>query len=87
MEIKRCPYGCYKIIEDMRKSHLDNMMKAIELITKIREEKSPTAVELGRRGGLKGGYARAKSLTPKERTRIAVMAARARWKGSRCLSV
>ena len=34
---------------------------------------------LGRRGGLKGGKARAESLTPKKRSEIARKAARARW--------
>lgn len=38
------------------------------------------AKELGRRGGLKGGHARAKSLTAKERKDIARKAAQARWK-------
>jgi hypothetical protein len=42
--------------------------------------KSPAAVELGRLGGLKGGNARAKSLTPEERSEIARRAAAARWK-------
>lgn len=37
------------------------------------------AVALGRRGGLKGGRARANSLSPEERSRIAAKAARARW--------
>lgn len=39
------------------------------------------AVALGRLGGLKGGKARAKSLTPKKRAAIAKKAAHARWKG------
>ena len=34
----------------------------------------------GRAGGLKGGKARAKRLTPQEREDIARLAARARWK-------
>jgi hypothetical protein len=34
----------------------------------------------GRAGGLKGGRARAKRLTPQEREDIARLAARARWK-------
>lgn len=42
--------------------------------------KDPLAVELGRRGGLKGGRARAEKLTPAERSEIARKAARARWK-------
>lgn len=43
-------------------------------------EKNPAAVALGRLGGLKGGKARAKSLSAKERSEIAKKAARRRWK-------
>ena len=43
------------------------------------KDKNPAAVELGRRGGLKGGKARAAVLSKKERTAIAKVAARARW--------
>lgn len=39
----------------------------------------PWAVEMGRRGGLKGGPARAAKLTPEQRSEIARRAARARW--------
>jgi hypothetical protein len=42
-------------------------------------EKNPAAVALGRLGGLKGGAARAKSLTPKRRAEIAKKAAAKRW--------
>jgi hypothetical protein len=38
------------------------------------------AAALGRLGGLKGGKARAESLTPEERSDIARKAAAARWK-------
>lgn len=41
--------------------------------------KDPAAVSLGRRGGLKGGKARAAKLTPEERRKIAAKAAAARW--------
>lgn len=41
--------------------------------------KNPHAVALGRLGGRKGGKARAKSLTAKQRRSIAQKAARARW--------
>jgi hypothetical protein len=41
------------------------------------------AKTLGRRGGLKGGPARAKALTPDQRSESAKNAARARWKGVR----
>lgn len=43
------------------------------------EGKNPAAVELGRLGGRKGGKARAAKLSPEERKRIAVNAARSRW--------
>ena len=42
--------------------------------------KDPAAVSLGRRGGLKGGKARAASLSAKKRKEIAKKAAAARWK-------
>lgn len=44
--------------------------------------KDPAAVELGRRGGLKGGKARAAKLTPQQRSEAARNAARARWRTS-----
>ena len=44
------------------------------------EGKNPAAIELGRKGGLKGGRARADSLTPDERKKIAQDAANRRWK-------
>jgi hypothetical protein len=43
------------------------------------EGKDPAAVELGRKGGLKGGRARAEKLTPERRSEIARKAAAARW--------
>jgi len=42
--------------------------------------KNPAAVALGRLGGLKGGRARAESLSAKRRKQIAKDAAKARWK-------
>lgn len=41
--------------------------------------KDPNAVALGRKGGLKGGKARAAKLTPEQRSEIARKAAKARW--------
>lgn len=41
--------------------------------------KDPAAVALGRKGGLKGGKARAESLTPEQRKKIAEKAAKHRW--------
>jgi len=46
---------------------------------KPERDKDPAAVDLGRRGGLKGGKARAAKLTPEQRSEIARKAAKARW--------
>ena len=43
------------------------------------EEKNPAAVALGKLGASKGGKARAKKLTPEQRSEIAKKAAEARW--------
>lgn len=43
------------------------------------KEKDPLAVELGRRGGLKGGKARAEKLSVERRREIAKRAAEVRW--------
>ncbi len=48
--------------------------------TEQKPEKNIAAVALGRLGGLKGGKARAASLTPDKRKEIAKRAAKARWK-------
>jgi hypothetical protein len=44
-----------------------------------RKKKNPAAVALGRLGGLKGGAARAKALTPEQRSEIARKAVIVRW--------
>jgi hypothetical protein len=41
--------------------------------------KDPAAVALGRKGGLKGGKARAESMTAEQRKDAARRAAKARW--------
>lgn len=46
---------------------------------KTPDGKNPFAVALGRKGGLKGGYARAASMTAKQRSESAKKAAQARW--------
>ncbi|MBT3094822.1 MAG: histone H1 [Candidatus Thiodiazotropha sp. (ex Lucina pensylvanica)] len=43
------------------------------------EGKDPAAVALGRKGGLKGGKARAAKMTAEERSEAARKAAKARW--------
>jgi hypothetical protein len=47
--------------------------------TFVDDGKNPAAVALGRLGGLKGGKARAKKLTKKQRSEAARKAALARW--------
>lgn len=53
--------------------------EATEALDETVRTKDPAAVALGRRGGLKGGAARAASLEPDERQEIARRAAKARW--------
>jgi hypothetical protein len=56
--------------------------KALAGITRLVRNvagKDPAAVALGRKGGLKGGKARAAKLTPEQRSEIARNAARSRW--------
>lgn len=45
----------------------------------VPDVKDPAAVALGRKGGLKGGKARADALTPEQRKESARKAAEARW--------
>jgi hypothetical protein len=48
-----------------------------------KRRKNPFAVALGRKGGLKGGPARAASMTPEERSESARKAVLARWERSK----
>ena len=41
--------------------------------------KDPAAVALGRKGGLKGGKARAETMSPERRIEVAKQAAASRW--------
>jgi hypothetical protein len=54
----------------------------MRIVTGEVEEKTPASEgkEYARKGGLKGGKARARALTPKQRPEIAQLAAAARWK-------
>ena len=47
--------------------------------TELTDEIKAAAAALGRKGGLKGGKARAEALTSEQRTEIAKKAAAARW--------
>jgi hypothetical protein len=46
----------------------------------VDDGKDPAAVALGRKGGLKGGKARAASMTAEQRSESAKRAANARWR-------
>ncbi len=50
-----------------------------QVVDAVEDGKNQAASELGRLGGLKGGEARAKSLTPERRKEIARKAAAKRW--------
>jgi general stress protein YciG len=50
-----------------------------EVVPEPIDEKKKAAQESGRRGGLKGGAARATALTPEQRSEIAKKAAKKRW--------
>ena len=45
----------------------------------VEDKRAPAAVELGRRGGAKGGKARAAAMTERQRKASARKAAQARW--------
>lgn len=55
-------------------------LAGIERLVRNVADKEPAAVALGRKGGLKGGKARAAKLTPEQRSEIAKKAAAARWR-------
>lgn len=56
-----------------------DLIQHVEAMGARPDGKDPLAVALGRRGGLKGGRARADRMTEEERSASAVKAARARW--------
>ena len=66
---------------DANQTAFDAVQRIIELSegTLTPDGKDPLAVALGRRGGLKGGRARAEKLTKEQRRASALKAARARW--------
>jgi hypothetical protein len=64
---------------DPRMADLNQMAyRVVQHATEPREEPSAAQVS-GRKGGLKGGKARARKLSPEERSEIARKAAQARW--------
>lgn len=71
-----------------RKRHKDPNLLAAEIVRLSTEEeeapkRSPISeylASIGRKGGLKGGNARARKLSAKKRKQIAQKAAKARWR-------
>ena len=61
-----------KSIVDIATGEIEDNLKEKDLV-------KLAASAMGRKGGLKGGKARAASLTPKRRAEIAKRAAAARW--------
>jgi hypothetical protein len=71
----RDPNQLGKLIVDLATGDIENMPPADA-------GKDPAAVALGRKGGLKGGKARANRMTAEERSESARRAARKRWESS-----
>jgi hypothetical protein len=76
------------MLKRSRKEISDPNLSAANVLKRMFKEaeaegKDLLAVALGRRGGLKGGPARAKKLTAEERRESAKKAAAARWRTKR----
>ncbi len=71
----RDPVELGKLIGDILTGQVEDKVPA----PPIDQSKNQAAVELGRLGGIKGGKARAESLTPARRKEIAQEAANRRW--------
>lgn len=66
-------------LNSLAKSIVDDATSDVPRREPEEQPKNAAAVELGRRGGLKGGRARADSLTAERRVEIARQAAEVRW--------
>ena len=66
-------------LNQLAKSIVNDATTEKLLTNAAKEGKNPAAVVLGRLGGLKGGKARAATLTAEQRSRIAKKAAQTRW--------
>jgi hypothetical protein len=71
----RDPVELGKLIGDILTGQVEDVAQS----PAIDPTKDQAAVSLGRKGGLKGGRARADSLTPEQRKKIAQDAAKKRW--------
>ncbi len=67
---------------DMNQTAFDVVQRASgEVVPEPIDPKKQAAIESGRKGGIKGGKARAAALPAEQRTAIAKKAARKRWGG------
>lgn len=71
----RDPVQLGKLIGDILTGQVENRAATAP----IDPNKDQAAVALGRKGGLKGGKARAAKMAPEQRAEIARKAAKARW--------
>jgi hypothetical protein len=73
--------GCIPSLLDMQcRVTTDSVIGRIEMAIRLIEtERGQAAACLGRKGGLKGGKARAEALSPDRRREIARQASRKRW--------
>jgi hypothetical protein len=71
-------------MEKRKKREHDFSVTAFRVVQEATGQEAPKSgidyKALGRKGGLKGGQARASSLSPERRSEIARTAAQARWK-------
>jgi len=67
----RDPIALAKLIGDIATGQVED---------REQDSRNPAAVELGRKGGLKGGKARWAKLTPEQRSEAASLAVQARWR-------
>jgi hypothetical protein len=74
----RDPAQLAKLIVDIATGDVEDRSPTPE-----EQGKDPAAVALGRKGGLKGGKARATNMTPEQRRVAAKKAIEARWRRSR----
>jgi hypothetical protein len=67
----RDPIALAKLIGDIATGQVED---------REQDDRNPAAVELGRKGGLKGGKARWANLTHEQRSEAASLAVQARWR-------
>ncbi len=65
--------------KDVNQIAFETLQQAIGAMPNGQPDRKAQAAELGRKGGLKGGVARANALSKEQRAKIAKKAAAARW--------